>query len=63
LFFITLTVLCHYEISICSNLHSVMIQEMGGLAKIDQLMSDLPELLARNREILSEVDIFHFLQL
>lgn len=31
------------------------IQEMGGLSKIDQLMSDLPELLARNREILNEV--------
>ncbi|BFZ22519.1 hypothetical protein BsWGS_25558 [Bradybaena similaris] len=30
------------------------IQEMGGLSKIDQLMSDLPELLARNREILNE---------
>ncbi|XP_012936236.1 programmed cell death 6-interacting protein [Aplysia californica] len=30
------------------------VQEMGGLARIDQLMSDLPELLNRNREILTE---------
>ncbi|RUS90047.1 hypothetical protein EGW08_002160 [Elysia chlorotica] len=30
------------------------IQELGGLAKIDQLMSDLPDLLNRNREILTE---------
>ncbi|CAG5125760.1 unnamed protein product, partial [Candidula unifasciata] len=30
------------------------IQELGGLAKLDQLMTDLPELLTRNREILDE---------
>ncbi|CAL1536222.1 unnamed protein product [Lymnaea stagnalis] len=30
------------------------IQELGGLAKLDQLLSDLPELLTRNREILDE---------
>lgn len=31
------------------------IQELGGLTKLDKLMSDLPELLTRNREILDEV--------
>lgn len=31
------------------------IQELGGLTKLDQLMSDLPDLLTRNREILQEV--------
>ncbi|XP_059160822.1 programmed cell death 6-interacting protein-like isoform X2 [Physella acuta] len=30
------------------------IQELGGLTKLDQLMSDLPDLLTRNREILQE---------
>ncbi|KAK0059367.1 programmed cell death 6-interacting protein [Biomphalaria pfeifferi] len=30
------------------------IQELGGLTKLDKLMSDLPELLTRNREILDE---------
>ncbi|BFZ06266.1 hypothetical protein BsWGS_09305 [Bradybaena similaris] len=30
------------------------IQDLGGLTKLDQLMTDMPELLTRNREILDE---------
>lgn len=33
------------------------IQDMGGLATLDRLMNDLPELLTRNREILNEVSV------
>lgn len=32
------------------------IKDMGGLQYLDKLMSDLPELLVRNREILDEVN-------
>jgi len=31
------------------------IQEMGGLAGLDSLISELPELLSRNKDILDEV--------
>ena len=34
-------------------------KDMGGLQHIDKLMSELPELLTRNREILEEVKLTH----
>lgn len=37
---------------------SAGVKEKGGLAVIDNMMQDLPELLTRNREILEEVSFF-----
>ena len=31
------------------------MREKGGLAKLDELMSEMPELVTRNKEILAEV--------
>lgn len=33
------------------------VQERGGVATIDTLMQDLPEMLQRNREVLDEVNL------
>ena len=40
---------------------SQQIKDMGGLAYLDQLIADLPELLTRNREILDVVSAIFFL--
>ena len=39
---------------------SKQIQEFGGVALIDSLITNLPELLTRNREILDEVRSLDF---
>jgi len=36
------------------------VREMGGISHLNRLMSDLPELLTRNREILDEVCVSVF---
>ena len=35
---------------------SKAVKEQGGLAKLDELMSEMPELVTRNKEILAEVN-------
>ena len=35
---------------------SKTVKEKGGLAKLDELMSEMPELVTRNKEILAEVN-------